>query len=404
MLGKTGLTAALAAATVLGAVPAGALSPVIRSVDNAAAANAFGIGLLKAVQKGHPHGNIVLSPVSATLNLAMVLNGASGETYAQMLKALELEGEDLDTVNSANANLMVSLRTPTPDVTLSVFNSLWTDKHRAPLQADYIAQVQRWYSAEVEDLDFGSPSAPGYINGWADKETHGKIPKVIDSIDPMAVALLLNAVYFKGQWTHKFDKAQTHDRAFTLAGGTSKTVPLMAQTTKFEYFETRDVQAIQLPYGKGDLAMDVFLPGTKSSLDALEAELTPQSWAAWQTQFVKRSGTIELPRFELRNEYVLNAPLQALGMVRAFSAQTAQFTKMSTRPVSISSVRQFTYLKVDEEGSEAAAVTSTEITMTAIRPEEPPFHMIVDRPFMCAIVDLRSHALLFLGAVYDPKP
>ena len=404
MLGKNGLTAALAAATVLGAVPAGALSPTPAPADVAAADTAFGFGLLKAVQKGRPHSNIVISPVSAALNLAMVLNGASGATAAEMQKALALEGMDLAAVNSANVSLMVSLRTPTPDVTLSIFNSLWTDKQRAPLQADYIAQVQHWYSAEVENLDFGSPTAPGYINGWASKETHGKIPKVIDTIDPMAVALLLNAVYFKGQWTHKFDKTQTHDRGFTLTGGSSKTVPLMAQTSKFEYFENPDVQAIQLPYGKGDLAMDVFLPGTKSSLDALEAGLTPQSWAAWQAQFVKRSGTIELPHFELSNNYDLNGPLQALGMVRAFSAQTAQFAKMSTRPVSISSVKQFTYLKVDEEGSEAAAVTTTEITMTAIRPQEPPFSMIVDRPFLCAIVDLRSHALLFLGAIYDPKP
>jgi serine protease inhibitor len=219
----------------------------------------------------------------------------------------------------------------------------------------------------------------------------------------MAVALLLNAVYFKGQWTHKFDKAQTHDRGFTLADGTGKTVPRMAQSGKFEFFETPDVQAIRLPYGKGDLAMDVFLPAKTSSLAAFEAGLTPQAWGAWQGRFVKRSGTIELPRFELRNNYDLNGPLQALGMVRAFSAQAAQFTKMSNRPVSISSVKQFTYLKVDEEGSEAAAVTTTEITMTAIRPEEPPFSMIVDRPFLCAIEDRRSHALLFIGAIYDPR-
>jgi serine protease inhibitor len=403
MLGKNGLTAALAAATVLGASPAGALSPTPAPADVAAAGNAFGFGLLKAVQKDHPQSNIVISPVSAALNLAMVLNGATGETAAQMQKALALEGMDLGAINSANAELISGLRTPTQDVELSVFNSIFTDKNRAPLREDYVAEVQRWYKAEVQDLDFSSPDAPGHINGWADKATHGRIPKVIDTIDPMAIALLLNAVYFKGQWTHKFDKAKTHDKPFTLAGGTSKTVPLMSQSGKFEFFATPDIQAIRLPYGKGDLAMDVFLPAPKSSLTALEAELTPQTWQAWQQQFVKRSGTIELPRLELKNHYDLNGPLQALGMVRAFSAQTAQFSKMSERPVSISSVKQFTYLKVDEQGSEAAAVTTTEITMTAIRPEEPPFSMIVDRPFLCAIEDRRSHALLFIGAIYDPK-
>jgi serine protease inhibitor len=403
MLGKNGLTAALAAATVLGASPASAVSPTPAPVDVAAAGNAFGFGLLKAVQKDHPKDNIVISPVSAALNLSMVLNGATGETAAQMQKALALEGMDLAAINAANAELITGLRTPTQDVELSVFNSIFTDKNRAPLRADYIADVQRWYKAEVQDLDFSSPDAPGTINGWADKATHGRIPKVIDTIDPMAIALLLNAVYFKGQWTHKFDKAKTHDKPFTLADGTSKTVPLMAQSGKFEFFASPAIQAIRLPYGKGDLAMDVFLPAQKSSLAVLEGELTPQTWQAWQQQFVKRSGSIELPRLELKNNYDLNGPLQALGMVRAFSAQTAQFPKMSERPVSISSVKQFTYLKVDEQGSEAAAVTTTEITMTAVRPEEPPFNMIVDRPFLCAIEDRRSHALLFIGAIYDPK-
>lgn len=403
MLGKLGLTAALVAAAVSGAAPAGGLMMPPAPVDVAAADNAFGFGLLKAVQKDHPQSNVVLSPVSAALDLAMALNGASGETAAQMQTALALQGADLVAVNSANRKLIAQLRTPATDVTLSVFNSLWTDKRRAPLRADYIAQMQQWYLAEVEDLDFGSPDAPGYINGWASKETHGKIPEVIKSIDPSAVALLLNAVYFKGQWTHKFDKAQTHDRAFTLADGTTKTVLRMAQSGKFDFFETPDVQAIRLPYGKGDLAMDVFLPSKTSSLAALEAELTPRFWSAMEARFARRTGTIELPRFELRNNYSLNDALQSLGMVRAFNPHAAQFTKMSDRPVSISSVKQFTYLKVDEEGSEAAAVTTTEITMTAIRPEEPPFSMIIDRPFLCAIEDQRSHTLLFIGAIYDPK-
>ena len=402
MLGKVGLTGALAAA-ILGAAPANALSPTPAPVNIAAADNAFGFALLKAVQKEEPHGNVVLSPVSAALDLAIALNGASGTTATEMQKALMLEGLDLGAVNSANAELIKILRTPTQNVTLSVWDSLWTDSRRVKLHADFVAEAQRSYDAQVEDLDFSKPDAPAYINGWVDKATHGKIPKVIESIDPNQVALLLNAIYFKGEWSKKFDKSATHDGSFTLANGSAVTVPRMAQNATFDYFATADVQAIRLPYDKGDLAMDVFLPSKTSSLSAFEGTLTQANWNAWQGRFSAQEGTIELPRFELKNTYDLNGPLQSLGMVQAFNPNEAEFAKMADRRVSISQVKQLTYLKVDEEGSEAAAVTSIGIVAMAVRQTPPPFHMIVDRPFLCAIEDRRSHALLFIGAIYNPN-
>jgi serpin B len=222
--------------------------------------------------------------------------------------------------------------------------------------------------------------------------------------------LLLNAVYFKGQWTHKFDKAQTQQRDFTLAGGAVKQVSRMAQSGRFDYFEAPQMQAIRLSFGDGALAMLVFLPAKSSSLGALEAELTAEHWTSWQTQLAPRSGTIELPRFELKSNYRLNEPLRALGMTRAFQPDGAQLADMfSSAPGQlrtgrffISSVLQSTYWKVDEEGSEAAAVTTTEIRASAVTRPMQPFHMIVDRPFFCAIEDRRSGALLFVGAIYDP--
>jgi len=154
----------------------------------------------------------------------------------------------------------------------------------------------------------------------------------------------------------------------------------------------------------------VFLPAKTSSLGALEAELTAEHWTSWQTQLAPRSGTIELPRFELKSNYRLNEPLRALGMTRAFQPDGAQLADMfSSAPGQlrtgrffISSVLQSTYWKVDEEGSEAAAVTTTEIRASAVTRPMQPFHMIVDRPFFCAIEDRRSGALLFVGAIYDP--
>jgi serpin B len=402
---KHGLLARFVAATLFGAAATHAAAPA--SVDVAAADNAFGFRLLKAVQKTSPSGNIVLSPVGAALNLSMVLNGAEGQTRQEMLAALSLSGSDLGAINTANAQLIKVIRNPTKNITLSVADSLWVDSRRATLRSEYAKQTQAWYDAETADLDFSNPGAANRINSWASKQTQGRIPKVIDRIDPADLALLLNAVYFKGQWTHKFDKAQTQQRDFTLAGGSVKQVPRMAQSGRFDYFETPQMQAVRLSFGEGDLVMEVFLPAKSSSLGALETELTPEHWTGWQAQYAPRSGKIELPRFELKSNYRLNEPLQTLGMKHAFQPDGAQLAGMfsaapgqpSAGRFFISSVLQSTYWTVDEEGSEAAAATTTGIRTTAV---ERPFQMIVDRPFFCAIEDRRSGVLLFIGAIFDP--
>jgi len=401
-----GLLTGFVAATLFGAAATHAAPPPA-SVDVAAADNAFGFRLLKAVQKTSPSGNIVLSPVGAALDLSMALNGAEGQTRQEMLAALSISGSDLGAINTANAQLIKVIRTPPKNITLSVADSLWVDNRRATLRPDYAKQMQALYDAEMADLDFSNPSAANRINSWASKETQGRISKVIDRIEPADLALLLNVVYFKGQWMHKFDKAQTQQRDFTLAGGSVKQVPRMAQSRRFEYFETPQMQAVRLSFGEGDLVMEVLLPAKSSSLGALEAELTPEHWTGWQAQYAPRSGRIELPRFELKSSYRLSEALQSLGMKRAFHPDSAQLTGMfSSAPGQpsagrffISSVLQSTYWTVDEEGSEAAAATATGIKTTAVA---QPFQMIVDRPFFCAIEDRRSGALLFIGAIYDP--
>jgi serine protease inhibitor len=405
---KHGLLASFAVAALFGAAAAPVAATA--SVDVAAADNAFGFRLLNGVQKTVPSGNVVLSPVSAALDLSMALNGAGGQTRQEMLAALSLSGSEVAAINTANAQLIKIIHTPAKGITLSVADSLWADSRRATLRPDYVKQMQAWYGAEMADLDFSNPGAVTRINSWASKETHGSIPKVIDRIDPADLALLLNAVYFKGQWAQKFDKAKTQQRDFTLAGGSVKQVPRMAQSGRFDYFETPQMQAIRLSFGEGDLVMEVLLPAKSSGLSALEGALTPEQWTSWQGQYTQRSGTIELPRFELKSNYRLNGPLQALGMTRAFQPDGAQLMGMFSPAQGqsragrffISAVLQSTYWKVDEEGSEAAAVTTTGIRATAVQRPQPPFQMIVDRPFFCAIEDQRSGALLFVGAIYDP--
>lgn len=376
----------------------------------ATADNGFGFHLLNAVQKTAPGENVVLSPVSAALDLSMVLNGAEGKTQQEMLTALSLEGAELDAINTANAQLLKVLRAPSQSVTLSVADSLWVDSRRAILRPEYAQQMQTAYGAEIADLDFGHSNALSRINGWVSKETQNRIPKIIERIDAADVLLLLNAVYFKGQWKLPFDKTRTQQRDFALADGSSRKVARMAQSGRFQYFETPQVQAIRLPFGDGDLVMQVLLPAKSSSLEALETELTPELWAVWRSQYVARPGSIELPRFELKSHYRLNAALQTLGMRHAFDVHTAELTRMFSppsdhvrgKPFFISQVMQSTFWKVDEQGSEAAAVTSIGVAAAAVARPVQPFQMIVDRPYLCTIEDRRSGVLLFVGAIYDP--
>lgn len=406
---KRGLSALLFAATLVGAgVSIAALAS--SSLDVAGADNAFGLRLLNAVQKTKPDGNVVLSPVSAALSLSMVLNGADGETKQEMLSALSLRGSDIEAINTANAQLIKLIRSPAESITLSVADSLWVDSRRATLSPDYVKRVQASYGAELVDVDFSDPTAVRRINSWASQETHGRIPKILQQLDPADIALLINAVYFKGQWAQKFDKTKTQPRDFTLEGGATRQVPRMTQSGRFDYFETAQMQAIRLRFGTGDLVMEVLLPAQSSSLARLEEQLTAEHWRDWQAQYTSHPGTIELPRFELKSSIRLNGPLRSLGIERAFDAGSAQLTGMLASPPgqshtghpSLSAVLQSTYWKVDEEGSEAAAVTSTQIRATAVARPTQPFRMIVDRPFFCAILDQRSGVLLFIGAIHDP--
>jgi serine protease inhibitor len=415
---KSGLITTIVAATTLAA---SAYAATAAPPNVAAADNAFGFRLLNALQKSTPNSNTILSPVSAAVDLSMVLNGATGQTRQEMLDALSLSGDNLNAVNEANARLLKYIRTPPKGIVLSVADSLWVNDRLAQLRPDYLQRIRSAYAARTTELDFSKPDAVRRVNAWALKQTHGRIANVVDRLDPAEVVLLLNAVYFNGKWAHQFDKSRTQPREFTLAGGKVEQVPRMVESGSFYYLETPDLQAIWLPFGTGDLAhgssglvMEVILPSKSSTLEALESQLTSEHWSNWKAQRARRSGTIELPRFELKVKYRLNEALTALGMKRVFHADggdTAQLTDMLA-PVTghpagqnfyISSVIQSAYWKVNEEGSEAAAVTTTRVRTALAVAREQPFHMVVDRPFFCAIEDQRSGALLFVGAVYDPR-
>jgi len=364
----------------------------------------FAFKLFAELTKSNKEQNVLVSPTSVALALALAYNGARGETARAIARTLELGEISLDALNRANAALIESLRALDPHVALAIANSLWAQQDIS-FAPDFLKNNQDFYHAEIATLDFGNASAVATINAWVERNTGGKIEKILDQIDRSAVMFLINAIYFKGRWSKPFDPRRSREMPFMLSGGRQHSHPMMAQTGKFDYYAIQGFQAISLPYGAGRASMYIFLPEQRSSLRAFRRELTYKSWDVWLRHFRPAEGTIVLPRFKLAYEATLNDALKALGMGIAFDQRRADFGGMiadSKPSVNIDEIKHKTFVEVNEEGTEAAAVTSIGMIRTTMAPQRN-FSMIVDRPFFCAIRDNQTGALLFMGAITDPE-
>jgi serpin B len=364
--------------------------------------NKFGLKLFSEIsQNNSSQDNIFVSPSSVAIALAMTYNGASGATQAAMAKTLELQGMSLPEINSAYATLQRLLENPDPQVQLTIANSLWANQEFT-LQPHFIQSTQKFYQAQVRNLDFKNPTIANTINQWVAQETGGKINKIVDQIEPDQVLFLINAIYFKGQWSNQFDKSQTAEHPFNLISGEQKQRPMMSQTGEYRYLENDNFQAVSLPYGAdGQVSFYIFLPKQESNLQTFHQNLNFHNWEKWMSQFTNRDGFIRLPRFTTDYEITLNDALQALGMGEAFTNQ-ANFSSMGGN-LKISQVKHKTFVEVNEEGTEATAATSVGIVATAFREKPEPFRMIVNRPFFCAIRDNQTGSILFMGSITNPE-
>jgi len=375
------------------------------SADQARLAGAntgFAFDLLKQIVKEKPDANVFISPFSVSTVLQMVGNGAAGETKAEMQAVLKTAGLPADSRNAACRDLNRSL-TSLPDVALNLANSIWYQKE-IQLTPAFVAENKNYFLAELAGVDFSNPKSADTINNWADKTTRGKIKDVVQfPFPPRTRVILANAIYFKGKWVKPFDKNQTKPHVFHLPGGEAQ-APLMWQRGHFNHENGDGFQAVQLPYAGGRLQMCVFLPATNSNPAKLLADLSGDTWRdKIRSRFMDREGTLALPRFKIDFKEVLNDPLKALGMRQAFD-QRADFSAMAeTREgLYVSEAWQKSFVDVNEEGTEAAAVTGVRMTaLAAMRPLQP-FEMVVDRPFFFAIEDNQTGSVLFMGVVHDP--
>lgn len=365
----------------------------------------FGLALYEALlAEAEPGDNIFLSPTSVAIALAMAYNGADGDTRQEMAAVLEAVGVDLETFNNSYYKLITTLQQDSEDIQLRIANGIF-QREGFELLAEFLARNKTYFDAALRELDFDAPASVDVINGWVNDQTEGLIPEIISEISPDSVLFLINAIYFKGSWQSPFDPALTQTGTFRLPDGTAREVPMMHQYGDFQYFEDNGLQGVRLPYGEdGDLAMYVLLPAPDEEFTPLQ--VGPSDWERWLGSFRRAEGTVALPRFQLEFESSLKSALQSLGMEEAFAPGLADFGQMADtgagRTLFIGDVLHKTFLLVNEEGSEAAAVTGIDVRVTSVVLD--PFQFVADRPFFVAIRDDVTGTLLFTGWVASPDP
>jgi serpin B len=373
-----------------------------------AADNRFAFDLFRAIaERRGADSSLFISPLSVGMALGMTVNGAAGATRDSMLGALDLDGLALDEVNRGYRGVIDLLRGLDPGVAFTLANSIWYRNSITPAQA-FLDDTRTWFDADVRSLDFRAPTAARTINDWVNAQTRGKIPTIVDDPIPADVIMyLINAIYFKGSWTQRFDPALTHDAPFTLRDGGTVPASMMshAEAASVRYFLGDSVTVVDLPYGGQAWSMTIVLPRTAAGIDGLSASLTAERWNGWIGALDSGGVIVTMPKFKLTYADELTPVLRALGMGIAFcDSFSADFSRMypSARPgdVCITDVRHKTYVDVYEEGTEAAAVTSVGVGVTSAPPS--PLHITVDRPFLVAIRERLTGAILFLGKETNP--
>lgn len=378
------------------AVPTGELRVSAPFVDQT---SQFAFDLAKRVAKaGGESENLFISPLSLHVALGMILNGANAQTAQEIQKTLNLDAQTLAEANQTYQNLMVNLPAVDPKVTLQLANSVWY-RNTFEVATTFQDVLKQTFKAEVSAQDFNDPATVGKINSWASEKTNGKIPKVLDAIQPDNVLFLLNALYFKGDWKTQFKPESTIDSPFRLVSGAERTVRMMRLDTEMRRAIRPAFTAFELPYGADNskFAMTVLLPAENTTATNVLNSLTGTDWNQLQKDMTVSKVDIGLPKFTLNYEVKLNSILSDMGMPTAFTDR-ADFTKMNPKGnLLLSFVKQNTFVAVDEKGTEAAAVTTGGFATTSYK--EPT---LCNRPFVFVIHEKTSGTVLFIGKIADP--
>lgn len=361
--------------------------------------NKFGFNIFKKLHEDAPEQNIFMSPISISTALAMTLNGADGQTKTEMHNTMELANLELEEVNEAFQYVLTALPELDNGTELKFANSIWHDLDFTAY-ADFLDVNTNFYDSEVNGLDFKDPNSVDVINNWASDNTNGLIDEILTQIPGGAVMYLINAIYFKGAWRFPFDPEHTADAEFFVTPDQSVPIERMsfgAEVT-FPYLENELFQAVDLPYGDSIFSMSVFLPKANSSLDDIVNSLEAETYNDWVNSFASRRMNFFMPKFKMEYEKKLNDILKSLGMVDAFDGGRADFSKLGPGGLYISMVKHDAFVEVNEEGTEAAAVTTVEVSETSVG-----LFIDLNRPFLFVIRENKTNSVLFMGKMMNPS-
>jgi serpin B len=357
--------------------------------------NEFAFDLFKKTLTTSKETNVFISPLSVSIALGMAWNGANGQTRTEMETALKMSGMTVSDINEYYKVMQSTLPSIDPTTKLSIANSLWY-RTGFPVKTSFLKVNTDYFNAYVKEMDFSKAWAVDTINNWCSAKTNKMIPSVLTEIPSEIVMYLVNAVYFKGIWRKKFDKANTKEANFTNELGNTMKVNMMYQKDTFAYKSDAYAQYLDMPYGNKAFSMTVILPADGKTTSDVLSSLTVDKWNSIISYMPTSEVEVYLPRFSNKNNLSLIPPLQSMGMNLAFS-DNADFTNIADANLLISSIKHVTNIEVTEQGTEAAAVTIIGVGVTSmpIKPPTPVFN--VNKPFLYVIREKSTGVILFIG-------
>lgn len=360
--------------------------------------NHFAFDFFRTTYQNVDEPNIFVSPLSVSMALNMTMNGAKENTLTEMLTALRVSGYSMDEINEYSKTLREALLAVDPTTRINIANSIWSDKNFS-IEQSFIDVNRNNYDAEIEVLDFSTPEAMIRINNWCAEKTNNKIPEIIEDIPGDMIMYLINAVYFKGIWKSQFDKKSTYETAFYTEDGQEQQVQMMTQKHTFGYAKDENCSYLELPYGNDAFSMIVILPDEDKTVNDVVENLNSASWSNAMKGLYLSDVVLHMPRFKVEAEYKLQENiLPEMGMLDAFGRK-ADFSGINSEGrIFISEVKHKTYVEVNEEGTEAAAVTSVGFITTS---GEPSRELVfrVNRPFLFVVKEQSTGVILFIGKI-----
>ena len=342
-------------------------------------------------------GSNVVSPMSVTYLMAMLANGAEASTRDEIMTTIGAKDFDIDEMNAFYAYLIRRAKTADKQTTLNIANYIALNKE-FKLKKKFASTIADSYHGAVESLEFTNPESTKRINGWCSEHTNNMIPTIIDQVEPSAVSYILNAIYFNGTWTDKFDKNNTKKEQFNGYTRDIMYVDMMHRNAKYYYTSNDVYSAVTLPYGSGAYSMTVILPNEGKFITDLTKTLNADTIASLRRNMEECLVDLKLPRFTTEMKLPLKGIVAKLGAPSMFDATRADFSSFANGNVYVSEMLQKAKIEVSEEGTKAAAVTMGMVKLTSMRPQEPrrvDFHC--DRPFVYMIQDNYTGAILFMG-------